>query len=325
MIRPRKKDRHLPPCVYHKHGAYWLMKRGKWLRLGTNIAEALREYARVLAPSSHSMRTLLDRWLDGARPKLKPKSIRLYEQAAKRIADVFAEFDPRQIKPRDVAQWIDHESRRPAWANRLRGVLKLAMDKAVLWGLADSNPVLTVPKASEPKRTRYITDAEFRAIRAKAGPQLRCIVDLCYLTAQRIGDVIAIRHGDLTDTGISFEQEKTGARLTVAWSPDLRQVLAAIRALPGNVRGLYLVAQRNGKPYSYGAIYAAWSRACKAAGVRDAHIHDLRAKALTDAKAQGIDAQALAGHTSAKQTEHYIKQRAAPIVQAPSFRQMLDN
>ena len=37
--------------------------------------------------------------------------------------------------------------------------------------------------------------------------------------------------------------------------------------------------------------------------------HDIRAKALTDAKNLGMDAQTLAGHSSAAMTEHYIKQR----------------
>lgn len=43
---------------------------------------------------------------------------------------------------------------------------------------------------------------------------------------------------------------------------------------------------------------------------RDAvHLHDIRAKALTDAKQKGLDAQALAGHASPAMTDHYIKQR----------------
>lgn len=37
--------------------------------------------------------------------------------------------------------------------------------------------------------------------------------------------------------------------------------------------------------------------------------HDIRAKALTDAKRLGLDAQSLAGHASLAMTEHYIKQR----------------
>lgn len=37
--------------------------------------------------------------------------------------------------------------------------------------------------------------------------------------------------------------------------------------------------------------------------------HDIRAKALTDAKAKGMDAQSLAGHATSAMTEHYIKRR----------------
>ena len=37
--------------------------------------------------------------------------------------------------------------------------------------------------------------------------------------------------------------------------------------------------------------------------------HDIRPKALTDAKQKGMDAQTLAGHSSQTMTEHYIKQR----------------
>jgi len=40
----------------------------------------------------------------------------------------------------------------------------------------------------------------------------------------------------------------------------------------------------------------------------------MRAKALTDAKRQGLDAQKLAGHASAAMTEHYIKAREIDVV-----------
>ena len=51
MNRPRKKDRHLPACVFQRHGAIWYVKRGKWTRLGptSDLAGALAEYARIQA------------------------------------------------------------------------------------------------------------------------------------------------------------------------------------------------------------------------------------------------------------------------------------
>ncbi len=40
-MRPRGKDKHLPPCVYHKHGAYFYVKRGIWKPLGSTLTAAI--------------------------------------------------------------------------------------------------------------------------------------------------------------------------------------------------------------------------------------------------------------------------------------------
>lgn len=46
-------------------------------------------------------------------------------------------------------------------------------------------------------------------------------MDICYITGQRIGDVLKIRHSDIQDDGIFFKQEKTGNRLKVQMTADL--------------------------------------------------------------------------------------------------------
>ena len=66
-----------------------------------------------------------------------------------------------------------------------------------------------------------------------------------------------------------------------------------------------------------------WERACKLSSVQDAHIHDLRAMAITAARAQGLDAQALAGHTSPAMTRRYLDSKEVPVVDSP-IRQSLD-
>jgi len=52
-------------------------------------------------------------------------------------------------------------------------------------------------------------------------------------------------------------------------------------------------------------------------GISDVHFHDIRAKALTDAKRKaGSDyAQALGNHTSVETTENYIKAHEVNIVE----------
>ena len=93
-MRPRKSQRHLPPCVYAKHGAYWYVKKGAWLRLGSELGEALREYARIASPAKNGMEGLMSRWLESVTPTVKPSTLILYRQSAAHIGKVFAEFEP---------------------------------------------------------------------------------------------------------------------------------------------------------------------------------------------------------------------------------------
>lgn len=53
-------------------------------------------------------------------------------------------------------------------------------------------------------------------------------------------------------------------------------------------------------------MYSAWRDACERGGVRDANIHDLKAKALTDIEDEK-EAQKLGGHSTAQMTARYRK------------------
>jgi integrase len=317
-VRRRQSNRHLPPCVYVKHGAYWLVKKGKWTRLGDDLPTALSAYANHAKTPVQGMPALIERWLEDVTPTIKPATQTLYKQAATRLAEVFREFEPAQVTAQDVDRWMLAEAYRPSWANRMRDVLKLIMDKAILMGLTQANPVTVVKRHKVADRTRYITDAEYQAISNNTTPVLKIVMGLCYHTGQRISDILGIRLADLTDDGITFTQQKTGARLTVEWTPELLKLKDDAKGMGGNVRGMHLLCY-NGRPWAYRTIYKQWRAACKAAGVDNAHIHDLRAKSLTDANRQGLDAQALAGHTNRKMTDHYVKQRTIPLVKSPKF------
>ncbi|WP_295441279.1 tyrosine-type recombinase/integrase [uncultured Thiodictyon sp.] len=210
-------------------------------------------------------------------------------------------------------------------ANRLRAVLKLAFDLAVRAGQVDSNPVISIAPYPNHKRDRYLTDAEYRAIWTAAPPALRAIMDLAYLTGQRISDVLGIHESDITPDGIDFRQQKTGKRLTITWStPGLRAAVDTARALHPT-RKLLLLGQRNGKVRGYKAVRGLWDRACQAAEVTDAHLHDIRAKSATDAKRQGLDPQRLMGHTTPGHTNRYLRGRDSDLVTGPSFAREQDD
>lgn len=180
-------------------------------------------------------------------------------------------------------------------------------------------------------RTRLITEAEYRAIYSHAGPRLQVIMDLLYLTGQRIDDVLKIKISDLPGDGLSFVQKKTKAKLAVRWTPELRAVVDRAKELHGKVRQVrfqdgdaYLLPAKQGKAPDYRTVRGQWEDACKAAKVEDAHLHDIRAMSLTATQRQGQNATALAGHSSEAMTKRYLRDRESPVVDGPSFRQSKD-
>ncbi len=189
---------------------------------------------------------------------------------------------------------------------------------------ADSNPCVGVRRHAEAKRTRLVSMQEWWAIHEQAGARLRVIMKLAFLSGQRIGDVLAIRRNQMTDDGIRFKQQKTGAQLMVKWSPDLKAAVAEALALHRGVPALTLFIGRKGKPPDYRTVHKQWENACKAAGVEDARPNDQRAQSATATKRQGKNATHLLGHKSAAMTDRYLRDRDTPEVDGPILRQALD-
>lgn len=303
--------------MHWKHGRHWYVHKGKWTALAKDYAEALVEYAALLRPAGPSdlMPAVIDRYMLDARASVSKGTYKIYSRCAERLKKIFHEFRPDQVKPLHVAQMLDSFRQTPIEANNMRTVLKQVFTKAVLLGLSETNPVQFIPRNRASPRGRYLTDPEFLAIRSCASPTMRAIMDMLYLTGQRIGDVLAIQHSDIDHEGIFFRQQKTGNRLKVAMTEDLREAVASAKSLQKSVIGMTLFHTRLGKPISYSTIRELWGRATKASGIEDAHIHDIRAKAATDARAQGLDSKKLLGHTSDSAHMRYIRSKEIPVAE----------
>lgn len=314
-MRPRKLQRHLPACVYQKHGAFWYVKRGKWLRLGADLDQSLAEYARLQQQKLGGMPALIQEALPSILAGKAPATVKQYRAVAAKLQDIFADFAPHQITPRDIAGMRRAFASTPSIANRLITILRLVFDYGLEEQLVESNPAIAIKRFVQRPRTRRISQAEFDAIRSQARPLLRVVMDLCYATGQRIGDVLKIARDDISEAGIFVEQQKTKTRLMLSWTPELRAAVADARALHRNVIHLYLLGAR---PPRYYMIHKQWTVACEKAGVLDANLHDLRAMSGTEADAQGIDAQKLLGHADAKMTRRYLRDKVVPVVTGPS-------
>lgn len=317
-MRPRGKDKHLPPCVYHRHGRYWYVKRGKWRDIGTTLPQALAEYARIIAPPSGGCDELLDRTLERCKETVKPNTYSQYSVACKKLKPILAEFTPDLVEPHHIASILDHHRTTPNMANRMLTFLRLSFANGLTWGMCRTNPCYGVKRHEEKRRDRYLTHEEYKAIWQAAPAQLRAIMDIAYLTGQRIGDVLGIRLQDVSKDGIAFQQQKTSKRLIVT-APDLQAAVERAKALHSNIRGMTLFHGRGGKPLSYGGVRDAFQRACSLAKVEDATLHDIRAKSLTDAKKQGKNAQKLGGHSTEAMTNRYIRDRDFEAAEGPSI------
>lgn len=324
MNRPRKKDKHLPQCVYIRRGQYYFVKRGKWIPLGGNHALAMAKYGQLYAGAPGSMPALIGEYLPLICKGRKPSTVNQYKIAAKKLAHKFGDFTVQDVQGKDVAALKRDLGNTPNMANRCLTVLRLVFALALEDQVVAVNPCIGIKRHLEQKRKRLLTEGEFAAIYNVAGPRLKVIIDLAVLTGQRIGDVLKIHRAHLLPDGIRFEQQKTGAKLTVKWTDELREVVARAKTLNQNIRALTLLHGRSGKPPDYRTVREQWDKACTAAKVPDAHLHDLRALSATWTKRQGGNATPLMGHSSANQTVRYLRDRDSVLVEGPSFGRSKD-
>ena len=71
----------------------------------------------------------------------------------------------------------------------------------------------------------------------------------------------------------------------------LRDAVATAKALHSSAKGMTLFHTRQGAVFSLSTIRTWWDRVVTKSGVEDAHFHDIRVNAATDAKQQEIDAK----------------------------------
>ncbi len=164
------------------------------------------------------------------------------------------------------------------------------------------NPCQGVKGFTESGRDRYVTDAEFLAVHAKADATLRDAMDLALLTGQRPADVLKIKREDIRDGALFIAQNKTGAKRAIEIVGELAQLIERIAARKRERLSAFLVQDDNGRPLSMLAVRGRFDKARKAAGVAF-QFRDIRAKTASDTGDLG-HSQRLLGHKNRDMTEH---------------------
>jgi integrase len=329
----------LPNRVYEKSGSwYWFPKGGSWIKLcRTDEGEAkmleklAAEMRKREAGGTGDMPRYVDEYVAAERHRHKEKSWPYYGDYVKKD---FADVQIRHVDSAYVSDFIEQN-----WAGKphMQHIMRAFLRGFFVWCkrkryFAGENPCNDVKLDKRPERDVYISHEHFGAIRAHLAkhPMMVCMIDLCYLTAQRSTEVRALLWRsdgpkcswvDREKGILHFVPTKTidSSGIAVDWpiTPEIEEVLERARST-GKVKSNLVIHTRNGKAYTPHTALYHWREACRKAKLDEYGytIKDIRAKALTDAQRAGYDLKAImeaAAHTKQSTTETYFKQRAVPV------------
>ncbi|MFM0300010.1 tyrosine-type recombinase/integrase [Paraburkholderia sediminicola] len=330
----------LPNRVYQKSGSYyWYPKGGSWIKLCRVDDGELKMLERLASEKRKresltgigNVPALVDEYVREKKAEHRERAWPLYGNYVKTgFADVNIDLvDNAFVVEFLRSNWGEKIHMQRTMRAFLTGFFQWCREQRYYTGENPCNGIrIRIPKP----RGVYITDAHFAAIRAELAhnPMILCLVDLCYLTAQRSTEIRSLRWKredeksnwvDRENGVIHFHPSKTrdSSGIGVDWpiTPEIDAVLEMART-SGKIKGALVIHARDGKFWRDTSALKIWREACNRAMLAEHSytIKDIRAKALTDAKKAGYDIDALmiaAAHADKSTTEIYFKDRTVPV------------
>lgn len=317
MSPKRGRENKLPHRVTMKHGAFYylkpIIKNGKsstqWVRLGATEKEMHLKLADMKDEGAGLVGAIIDRYKDTIIIKKALNTQESQGNQLERIKKAFGHMRPSDIRPSHIAQYHDIVGETaPYQANRELALITHVLKYAVRWGYIDDNPAREIQRFPEHARKRYITYDEFTAVAQRAPLWIKILMHLSYISGQRRVDLLSLQRNQLTDDGILITQSKTGTRLLIEWTDNLRSIISqALTELPENrIHSVYVICDRNGQQRKDAAFTTAWTRLmnqCIAEGIitEKFQFRDVRAKAGTDSDGKHL------GHKSESTLKRHYK------------------
>jgi len=260
---------------------------------------------------------LADKWLaDYVRPKLKPHTIRDYQQLLRQhILPALGQLSVAHIGRDDVVHLHVAMAEIPRRANYALATTRALLNFAIELGLrpSASNPARGIKPYRENKRERFLSEAEIAkaadAIAATEqagtiGPHGAAGLRLCLFTGARSGEITAVEwsHIDWQRRLIRLPDSKTNEPRTIHLSEPALEVLRTVPRI-----GRFVIA--GAKPdEAYQNLGRAWIFARGRVGLDDVRLHDLRHSYASLAASKGISLQTigkLLGHRDPQTTARY--------------------
>lgn len=229
-----------------------------------------------------------------------------------------AKLSMAALTPKVVAAYRDERLKKvkPATVIRELTYLSAIINHARReWDINIANPVTLVRKPPSPQgRDRVLTtDEEARLLAAMIPTERRSVwllpaTILSLETAMRRGELIELRWSNVNlDAQTAYLAiTKNGTARTVPLSKKAVSILAD---LPRSIDGWVIPVKGN-------TLHAAFRKACKRAGIKDFHWHDLRHTAITrlaQKLSNLIELAAVSGHRNLGMLKRYYHPSAADL------------
>ncbi|WP_297200442.1 tyrosine-type recombinase/integrase [uncultured Pluralibacter sp.] len=341
MSRKRKNadDLVLPPRIYKTPYIYYYKPTSKESYsigpLSLTISEVWIRYEKIINEQSESMtfKKLWNQFLNSAYYlELKPRTQKDYLQHQKKLLAVFGKLLADKIKTEDVRRFMD-----------LRGVQSKtqanhemsSMSRVFRWGyergMVKHNPCQGVSKFKSVARGRYITDAEYEAIYLEADAVTRVAMEIAYLCAARLADVLGLQWRQVSDEGIFIQKGKNSVRQIKQWTERLHEAfeLARTFSTPNNPNAC-VIQGKHGCGFGKRGLSHHWEDARNKASIKldyvlDCTFHDLKAKGISDYEGSSRDKQLFSGHKTESQVLIYDrKTKVSPTLNRPPIRSKIE-
>lgn len=282
------------PKKYHKKGpTYYFVENNKWIPVGRTIRDVYLHAAKQEIPAEiKTMSQAINRYKAEILPSKADSTQKNYLFMLDKIEKVFGQMDVKMITHEDVCQFHDRLSRKAKTsANRHIEVISVLYKYLRRWAGTRENPAEGVIMNPEKPDKRYISDYEIQLAHSVASERDKLIIEMLYYSGQRLNDVLKMEWSHLNETGIDVDQGKTGAELTIKWSPALRSVIKKAKEYRGNVLSRWIFPSEDAQKLTVNGMQNNWRRLIKRAEKADKtgefnrfNIRQIRAKARTDGK-----------------------------------------
>lgn len=302
--------------------------------LNLKFAPKTTIFDRITRSDSYSLSSLVDLHKRDvlAHRTLADKTRDTYESYLDSIARRIGDWDVSAATPFDVAQFLkvatEGDRARQIYRQQLVELFATAIEE----GIRPDNPAAATRRPVAKRKRARLIHTQLLSIRAASPPWLQNAIDLALITLQRREDLCSLRWDADVGQALRIEQHKTGKRLEIEVSGELRQLLTRCR---DNVASPFIIHRvpEKARPRALRAssrshhtqvlpeqLTRAFDRARRASGLFEgiAHppsFHEIRSLGIAlyrDAGWTKEQVQRLAGHEDVAMTEHYLSGHKKP-------------